>query len=192
MTLTVALTNAFPAGAIVQFLIDNTDIGTYQQAVFVPFEYAFNVTDGTEITRRDPSSNANDQFGFHFIDGKICQAIAKFRVPYNYSSGIAIKAVIWPAAVGNIYHRILCYFGKVAETWNAATASIAYTAETLAAEKIDEKGKLDSIAVEAGDFLTIAYIRNAGDALDTIGDSVFAAGVMIYFQGASLTGEPTP
>ena len=193
VTLSTGLTNAYPANSIVQMLVDYTDESYYQEVEFVPAEYAWQISGShAEIVHEDPATgNINLKFGFMFPDGVTAIAVAKTRIRPGYTSGLIVKAVVRPAATGDLYHKIRCYFGKFGEDFSNTTVNPDLAAEAVAAAQIAEVGKVfTGMTVEPSDYLTMEYYRDATAAEDTSNGVVYVAGFLVYYNVVIST--PTP
>ena len=194
VTLSVALTNAYAANSIVQMLVDYTDAASYQEVAFVPVEWAYQIGGSpAEIVHGNPSLSNNEKFGLMLPDGYESVAIGHIRIPPGYQDGLIVKAVVQPAGTGDLYHKIRCYFGKVGEIFSNTTVNPDMAAEAVTAAQIAEVGKVfTGLTVEPYDYLTMEYVRKAGDALDTVDAVVYVAGFLVYTTVISPTPAPDP
>jgi hypothetical protein len=193
VTVTVALTNAYAAGSVVEMLLEEQDMANFQAVEFVPVEYAYNITDATAIARGNPATDPNAKFGFLFPDNKVCSAIGKVRISSSYSSDLVVKAVLRSAGTGDLYHKIRCYFGKAGEDFTNTSVVPDYAAEAVTASEIAEKPKVSSgLTVEVSDYLTLEYLRDGTDILDTVNNGVYVAGFLVYYNAIPNSPSPDP
>jgi len=190
VTLSVALTNAYAANSIVQMLVDYTDESYYQEVEFVPIEFAYNITDATEIVRGNPSVDQDRSFGFELPDSKACIATAKTRIRPGYQDSLVVKAVIFPGAAGDVYHRIKCFWGAATEDWQASSVTFDFAAEAVTGVVSEKPKVFTGLDVAAGDYLTMEYRRDANEVADTVAGPVFVGGFLVYYN--ILISTPAP
>lgn len=141
---------------------------------------AYNVTDTTEIQR----GSTNYQ-GWPFADGKFCRATGNFFVPSDYVSGLTISGVVVPAANGDIADYLAESHGKDGEAWNTHTADTGALTTAVVSGEINKLTALTAATVEAGDYFSLEFVRQANLAGDTINAQVNFMGFLISYRAGS-------
>jgi hypothetical protein len=126
-------------------------------------------------------------FGWPLIDGKLCLVYGKFHVPQDWdgiSDILAYPVVLTATATGNVYGAIDARWGSGGQVYNTHTNGNAVAAEAIAAGATLTALTPVTLAtanLNKNDIVTLCYARTAGDALDTMGATVYFAGFDVRY-----------
>jgi len=134
-----------------------------------------------------PAPNPDDYKGYYasmlLADGQSTTIRQTFYLPSNYVStdGWSVDVIVIPDADGNLRWGVDTNFGQVCtEEFDAHTDTIALGQTAVQNDDIE---CLDITAgltgAMAGDLVGLTFVRDGGDALDTVDDEVHYIGVLL-------------
>jgi len=121
--------------------------------------------------------------GWEMVDNKLCQCYGHFNVPSDWASGnVSITPVIIPNANGNVYPQIAADWGAVGEAYNTHSDSDGYSQINVVQSQIEVDATVAlSIAVAAGDVISVVYRRDGAHLSDTVGATVYFIGFYVSY-----------
>lgn len=172
-----------------QFLHFNTDVETnMMEAEAVT---AAKIANRTRTFLVPPSvdvvgagSGQGSALGILMTDAVTSVMTGMFRVPPDFVSSMTIKAVVEPAAAGNVYSSNTEYHRAAGEAYSTHTSAVASAAVAIT-QVVCEIQTLTLSDVAVGDYFTLQYVRTGGDGLDSINDSVGFLGWLISYTADS-------
>lgn len=163
--------------------ITTAQIANRTRKFFVPAVVGYNVTDGTPIAISMLYTSVLP--GIVLADNKSCLGIGQFTVPQDFASGLTVKALVVATASGNVYGAEDYDYGANGEIYTTHAGTGAFAAEAVTLNFFHVVASLALAAAAVGDFVRIAYVRDATNILDTIGNIVMVLGWEISYTADS-------
>ncbi len=159
-------------------------IANRQRRFLVPAVCARNETDGTHL-----DWGGADDPGWQLPDSKQCAVAGSFLVPKDYVSDMYIYAVVHPQASGNLYCENLFRSAMAGETQPQHGHSTTYQAVAVTNDQVTEIQAIDPTTqlqyVEANEYVTLRWTRNATNASDTVNNTCRFLGWMVRYTADS-------
>lgn len=155
---------------------------------FIPAVGCLNYTDTVDIVE-------NDIRGYPIEDNHYVLSYGNLIVPNNFWKLLSVKAVVVPAASGNIYSRTYIEYGSfnnADEEYNNRLQSMGFETTAVVANYvnlINTTFPLDDLKRGLGgvsDFLTLTFVRDSisvpgGGTLDTLSSTVYFSGWIVEY-----------
>lgn len=158
-----------------EFITVGTGLGARTRTFFIP-----------AVGVGDDADDAAWQ-GFTLPDADTSVVYGYGSIPEDFVSTLTVRAVIIPAATGNIFGYFAANYGDCAELWdahddeyNAAYQAVAVT--------INQRNCIMSFALAnagAGDMITLRFNRDAVDIADTINAAAYCPGFLVSYTADS-------
>lgn len=169
ITLTTGTITVVPVVAITDaraFFLDNGRLATRTRRLFITTSTAYDQTNTTQLFKR-----ALD--GIYFPDLAIVSAYGWFTVPDDYVAGtpMIVTAVVVPGALGDIRAEHYAEFAACGEP--VFTHQVNVIATTNISISLNSCiNALTLAGVATGDLVSLRFIRDSVNVLDTIGTTV--------------------
>ena len=124
--------------------------------------------------------------GVVMADGITTYSYFNFQVPVDFVSGMTIKAVVVPGASGDMYSYIQGWYAAVGES-ATGTHSFVTTPAAIAVtgSYINEICSVSLPSASAGDYVQMEFVRNGGQASDTVNAIVYIVGIIVEYTADS-------
>jgi hypothetical protein len=144
---------------------------------FLLHGHGINYTDGTSLL--------DDVRGWIMTDNKWAGVQAFFYVPADFVSGMTAKAIFYPIATANIYDALTANIAAVGQVYTTHENAVALAARGVTQNLWTASTTLNLTDVAAADVVSMTYERKSTDALDTLSQPVYCAGILISYTADS-------
>lgn len=130
----------------------------------------------------DDGVNDDVACGVALADGVTEIAYGRWYTPQNYISGLYVQAIVIPLATGDVSGQILVYGNICGGSYLSSISAGAQTAVAIT-DNLYNCILDESIPTASNKLLSLVFKRWGGAAEDTIGDTVYCAGFILYYLG---------
>lgn len=123
--------------------------------------------------------------GLALTDGVTDYAFGYFVVPNDFVSNMVVRAIVIPNATGNVYAQNYVFFGGIGENYQANNTFAGFSAVAVTINLNNAILQMNMTGAAAGDLASLFFQRQAGNASDTINDTVFIKGWLVEYTADS-------